>query len=141
MSGVCRRNLPSQENDLGGFTQQRLRRSAINPMEQEELEGLEISISLGMMEQVKVEDSSQFREKIPLGRDRICLRLKGSSGTFFPEVATSRVGMWKPLFDSFAETGLEEDDWRNSETEVLCFQTKHLEAKLSGIMDCWGGNN
>ena len=49
-----------------------------NPMEQEELEGLEIAISLlGMMEQVKVEDPSQFWEKIQLGRDGICLRLKG----------------------------------------------------------------
>ena len=42
--------------------------TAFNPMEREELEGLEISISLlGMMEQVKVEDPSQFREKIQSG--------------------------------------------------------------------------
>ena len=59
-----------------------------NPMEQEELEGLEIAISLlGIMEQVKVKDPSQFREKIQLGRDGICLRLKGSSALFLPEVA------------------------------------------------------
>ena len=100
-----------------------------NPMEQEELEGLEISISLlGMMEQVKVEDPSQFREKIQLGRDGICLRLKGSSALFLPEVAPEQGwNVETTLRQLCRKAGLEEDDWRNPETEVLCFQTKHLE--------------
>ena len=100
-----------------------------NPMEQEELEVLEISISLlGMMEQVKVEDPSQFREKIQLGRDGICLRLKGSSALFLPEVAPEQGwNVETTLRQLCRKAGLEEDDWRNPETEVLCFQTKHLE--------------
>ena len=100
-----------------------------NPMEQEELEGLEISISLlGMMEQVKVKDPSQFREKIQLGRVGICLRLKGSSALFLPEVAPEQG--WNveiTLRQLCRKAGLKDDDWQNPETEVLCFQTKHLE--------------
>ena len=100
-----------------------------NPMEQEELEGLEISISLlGMMEQVKVEDPLQFREKIQLGRDGICLRLKGSSALFLPEVAPEQGwNVETTLRQLCRKAGLEDEDWRNPETEVLCFQTKHLE--------------
>ena len=98
-------------------------------MEQEELDGLEISISLlGMMEQVKVEDPSQFREKIQLGRDGICLRLKGSSALFLPEVAPEQGwDVETTLRQLCRKAGLEEDDWRDPETEVLCFRTKHLE--------------
>ena len=100
-----------------------------NPMEQEELEGLEISISLlGMMEQVKVEDPSQFREKIQLGIDGICLRLKGNSALFLPEVAPEQGwNVETTLRQLCRKAGLEEEDWRNSETEVRCFQTKHIE--------------
>ena len=100
-----------------------------NPMEHEELEGLEISISLlGMMEQVKVEDPSQFREKIQLGRDGICLRLKGSSALFLPEVAPEQGWNVETTLQQLCrKAGLEEDDWRDPETEVLYFQTKHLE--------------
>ena len=100
-----------------------------NPMEQEELECLEISISLlGMMEQVKVEDPSQFREKIQLGRDGICLRLKGSSALFLPEVAPEQGwNVETTLRQLCRKAGLEEDDWRDPETEVLCFRKKHLE--------------
>ena len=100
-----------------------------NPMEQEELEGLEIAISLlGMMEQVKVKDPSQFREKIQLGRDGICLRLKGSSALFLPEVASEQGwNVENTLRQLCRKAGLEEEDWRNPETEVLCFRTKHVE--------------
>ena len=100
-----------------------------NPMEQGELEGLEISISLlGMMEQVKVEDPSQFQKKIQLGRDGICLRLKGSSALFLPEVAPEQG--WNEettLRQLCRKAGLKDDDWRNPETEVLCFRAKHLK--------------
>ena len=100
-----------------------------NPIEQEELEGLEISISLlGMMEQVKVEDPSQFREKIQLGRDGIFLHLKGSSAHFLPEV--SPVQGWNveiTLRQLCRKAGLKDYDWRNPEIEVLCFWTKLLE--------------
>ena len=100
-----------------------------NPMEQEELEGLEIAISLlGMMEQVKVENPSQFREKIQLGRDGICLRLKGSSALFLPEVSPEQGwNVETTLRQLCRKAGLKEEDWRNPETEVLCFRTKHLE--------------
>ena len=80
------------------------------------------------MEQVKVEDPSQFREKIQLGRDGICLRLKGSSALFLPEVAPEQGwNVETTLRQLCRKAGLEEEDWRNPETEVLCFQTKHLE--------------
>ena len=100
-----------------------------NPMEQEELEDLEIAISLfGMMEQVKVEEPSQFRKKIQLGRDGICLRLKGSSALFLPEVAPEQGwNVETTLRQLCRKAGLEEEDWCNPETEVLCFRTKHLE--------------
>ncbi len=100
-----------------------------NPMEQGELEGLEISISLlGMMEQVKVEEPSQFQKKIQLGRDGICLRLKGSSALFLPEVAPEQGwNVETTLRQLCRKAGLEDDDWQNPETEVLCFRTKHLE--------------
>ena len=99
-----------------------------NPMEQEELEGLEISISLlGMMEQVKVKDPSHFRKKIQLGRDGICLRLKGSSALFFPEVAPAQGwNVETTLRQLCRKAGLEDEDWRNAETKVLCIGTKHL---------------
>ncbi|MEC7540337.1 MAG: AMMECR1 domain-containing protein, partial [SAR324 cluster bacterium] len=83
---------------------------------------------LEMMEKVNVEDPSQFREKIQLGRDGISLRLKGNSALFLPEVAPEQGwNVENTLRQLCRKAGLEEDDWRDSETEVLCFQTKHLE--------------
>ena len=80
------------------------------------------------MEQVKVEDHSQFQEKIQLGRDGICLRLKGNSTLFLPKVAPEQGwNVETTLRQLCQKAGLEEDDWRNPETAVLCFQTKHLE--------------
>ena len=81
-----------------------------------------------MMEQVKVKDPSQFREKIQLGRDGICLRLKGSSALFLPEVAPEQGwNVETTLRQLCRKVGLEDDDWRNPETEVLSFRTKNLE--------------
>lgn len=80
------------------------------------------------MYQVNVEDPSQFWEKIQLGRDGICLRLKGSSALFLPEVAPEQGwNVETTLRKLCRKAGLKEDDWPNPETEVLCFQTKHLE--------------
>ena len=105
-----------------------------NPMEQEELEGLEISISLlGMMEQVKVEDPSQFREKIQLGRDGICLRLKGNSALFLPEVAPEQGwNVETTLRQLCRKAGLEDDDWRNPETKCCVSRRNILKTKWSG---------
>ncbi len=58
MSGLCRRNLPTPETIWEVSRSSAFDDPRFNPMEQEELEVLEISISLlGMMEQVKVEES------------------------------------------------------------------------------------
>ena len=80
------------------------------------------------MEQVKVEDPSQFREKIQLGIDEICQRQEGSSALFLPEVAPEQGwNVETTLRQLCRKAGLEDEDWRNPETEVLSFRTKHLE--------------
>ena len=101
-----------------------------DPLTRRELEDLEISVSLlGEMESVDVEDPSQFQKLLRLGRDGICLRLQGRSALFLPEVATEQGWDVETTLSRLCrKAGLEEEEWRNPETEILRFQTKHLEA-------------
>jgi hypothetical protein len=81
------------------------------------------------MESVDVEDPSQFQKLLRLGRDGICLRLQGRSALFLPEVATEQGWDVETTLSRLCrKAGLEEEEWRNPETEILRFQTKHLEA-------------
>ena len=101
-----------------------------DPLTRRELEDLEISVSLlGEMESVDVEDPSQFQKLLRLGRDGICLRLQGRSALFLPEVVTEQGWDVETTLSRLCrKAGLEEEEWRNPETEILRFQTKHLEA-------------
>lgn len=101
-----------------------------DPLTRRELDDLEISVSLlGEMESVDVEDPSQFQKLLRLGRDGICLRLQGRSALFLPEVATEQGWDVETTLSRLCrKAGLEEEEWRNPETEILRFQTKHLEA-------------
>ena len=103
--------------------------SRFTPLTKEELKGLEISVSLlGPMERLSVENPSQYKEHLKVGRDGICLRFTGNSALFLPEVALEQAWDIETTLSRLClKAGLEEDDWHNPEMEVLRFQTEHLE--------------
>ena len=101
-----------------------------DPLIEEELEGLELSISiLGQMERVDVEHPSEYRQRLHLGIDGISLKLGELGALFLPEVAKEHNWDIETTLSHLCQkAGLEEEDWRNSEAEVFRFQTRHLPA-------------
>lgn len=98
------------------------------PLEEEELEGLEISISvLTPMERIFVDDYSEYRSRIRFGIDGVSIKLGWSSALFLPEVAESRNWDVDTTLEHLCQkAGLAADDWKNPEAEIYRFQTIHI---------------
>ena len=101
-----------------------------NPLREEELEDLELSISiLSPMKLVEVQHPSEYGQHLRLGIDGISLKLGKAGAIFLPEVAMEQDwDIETTLSNLCKKAGIDKEEWRNPATEIFRFNTHQIPA-------------
>ncbi len=102
----------------------------------EELEEIEIEISvLSSPKEIK-ESKSKAGKKIRIGKDGLIIEMNGRSGLLLPQVAVE--WKWNPeefLEQTCIKAGLNKKDWKQKECIIKCFQAQIFKEKKRKVIE------
>lgn len=134
LRGCIGRPLPSQPF-IAGLIESAINAATRDPrfpkMESEEVDEITIEVSvLTVPEEINVEKSKDYPEKIKIGRDGLIVKYKGREGLLLPQVAVDNEwGAEEFLSQTCVKAGLSPDSWVKDNVTLEKFSAQVFKEK------------